>query len=48
MLMARSARLQERIRKLEDQMSGASCHVAGDNPVLRQIARLEERLLLHA
>jgi regulator of CtrA degradation len=41
-LMAHSIRLQDRIRHLEGQMSGAAR--ANDNPVQDQLARLQARL----
>ena len=43
-LMAHSFRLQERIRHLEGQMSGAALVRASVNPVLNQLASLEARL----
>ncbi|WP_293806068.1 DUF1465 family protein [uncultured Bosea sp.] len=43
-LMAHAFRLQERIRHLEGQMSGATTICESVNPVLNQLASLEARL----
>lgn len=43
-LMAHSLRLQERIRHLENQMSGAAPKAEATNPVKDQLASLEARL----